>query len=98
VVRQAALAGYGIALMYEPQVLDDFMAAQLHRVLPDYPTDRTQAFLIYPSRRHLAPRTRMVIDFVVQQFKSVGSRVDRTGRYELTTRPSDPIPADEMAV
>jgi DNA-binding transcriptional LysR family regulator len=98
VVRQAALAGHGIALMYEPQVLEDVMTAQLHRVLPDYPTVRTQVFLIYPSRRHLAPRTRVVIDFVVEQFRLVGSHVDRIRRHEFTTEPSDPIPAAEMAV
>ncbi|HEX4262236.1 MAG TPA: hypothetical protein VHY76_14150, partial [Acetobacteraceae bacterium] len=26
-------------------------------------------FLIYPSRRHLAPRTRVVIDFLVEHVK-----------------------------
>ena len=26
--------------------------------------------MIYPSRRHLAPRTRVVIDFLVEQLKA----------------------------
>jgi len=75
VLRQAALTGHGIALLPEPQVLDDILAARLYRLLPDYPTDQTQAFLVYPSRRHLPPRTRVVIDFLVERFAAVGARL-----------------------
>lgn len=75
VVRQAALSGHGIALLPEPQVLDDILGARLYRLLPDYPTDRTRAFLVYPSRRHLPPRTRVVIDFLVERFAAVGARL-----------------------
>jgi DNA-binding transcriptional LysR family regulator len=90
--------GHGIALMYELQVLDDIMTGQLHRVLAEYPTERTQIFLIYPSRQHLALRTRVVIDFLVEQFRIVGSRAARTSWSEFSTSRSDPIPAGEMAV
>jgi DNA-binding transcriptional LysR family regulator len=75
VVRQAALTGHGIALLPEPQVLDDILGARLYRLLPDYPTERTKAFLVYPSRRHLPPRTRVVIDFLVERFAAVGARL-----------------------
>jgi DNA-binding transcriptional LysR family regulator len=75
VVRQAALAGHGIALLPEPQVLEDILGARLYRLLPDYPTDRTKAFLVYPSRRQLPPRTRVVIDFLVDRFAAVGNRL-----------------------
>jgi DNA-binding transcriptional LysR family regulator len=75
VVRQAALAGHGIALLPEPQVLDDILGARLYRLLPEFPTDRTKAFLVYPSRRHLPPRTRVVIDFLVERFAAVGARL-----------------------
>ena len=75
VVRQAALTGHGIALLPEPQVLDDILGGRLYRLLPDYPTERTKAFLVYPSRRHLPPRTRVVIDFLVERFTIVGARL-----------------------
>jgi len=75
VVRQAALAGHGIALLSEPLVHEDVLGARLCRLLPDYPTECTQLFLVYPSRRYLAPRTRVVIDVVIKQFKLVGSRL-----------------------
>ena len=50
-------------------------ATYLYRLLPEYPTDKTQAFLVYPSRRHLAPRTRVVIDFLVGRFSAVSARL-----------------------
>ena len=43
VVRQAALAGHGIALLPEPQVLEDILGARLYRLLPEYPTDADQS-------------------------------------------------------
>jgi DNA-binding transcriptional LysR family regulator len=75
VVRQGALTGHGIALLPEPQVVEDILGARLYRLLPDYPTDRSQAFLVYPSRRHLPPRTRVVIDFLVERFTEVSTRL-----------------------
>jgi DNA-binding transcriptional LysR family regulator len=75
VVRQAALMGHGIALLPEPQVLDDILGARLYRLLPDYPTELTKAYLVYSTRRHLPPRTRVVIDFLVERFAAVGARL-----------------------
>jgi DNA-binding transcriptional LysR family regulator len=75
VVRQSVLAGHGIALLPEPQVLEDILGGRLYRLLPDYPTEQTPAFLVYPSRRHLAPRTRVVIDFLVERFTAVAARL-----------------------
>jgi DNA-binding transcriptional LysR family regulator len=75
VVRQAALSALGIALLPEPQVLSDILGARLYRLLPDYPTERNKAFLVYPSRRHLPPRTRVVIDFLVERFQAVAARL-----------------------
>ena len=68
-VRHAALAGYGIAFLPEQSVADDIRAARLYKLLADYPSERYDAYVIYPSRRHLAPRTRVVIDFLVEQVK-----------------------------
>jgi len=74
-VRLAVLGGLGIALLPEPQVLDDILGARLYRLLPDYLTERTPAFVVYPSRRHLPPRTRVVIDFLVDRFTALGARL-----------------------
>ena len=66
VAHRAAVAGYGIANLPELQVVDDIRAARLYRLLADYPSGRGQVFVVYPSRRHLAPRTRVMIDFFVE--------------------------------
>src|ERR1700733_6816435 len=40
VVQRAAMAGYGIALLPELQVVEDIRAARLYRLLADYPSER----------------------------------------------------------
>ena len=37
--------------------------AGLYRLLPDYQPERFQVHMVYPSRRHLPPRVRVMIDF-----------------------------------
>jgi DNA-binding transcriptional LysR family regulator len=75
VTRQAALAGYGIALLSDPLTIDDIRASRLYRLLPNYVARRRPAYIVYPSRRHMAQRTRIVIDFLVARFKMLESRL-----------------------
>jgi DNA-binding transcriptional LysR family regulator len=79
VVRQAALAGHGIALLGDPLTLTEIRAGRLYRLLPNYSARQRQAFIVYPSRRHLAQRTRVVIDFLIEQFRQLDARL-RDGR------------------
>jgi DNA-binding transcriptional LysR family regulator len=66
--REAAhRAGHGISLLPEIQVIDDLRAGHLRRLLIDYPSRPVPVWITYPSRRHLASRTRVVIDFLVEQ-------------------------------
>ena len=80
-VRGAALGGLGIALLPEYQVVDDVLAGRLWRVLPEFTSEELPAYLVYPSRRHLAPRTRAVIDFLIEEVRLLRSR--RTGDFTL---------------
>jgi DNA-binding transcriptional LysR family regulator len=64
-VHRAALAGSGIACLLEPHVLDDIRAGRLCRLLPKCTSERERIFVMYPSRRHVPPRTRVLIDFFV---------------------------------
>lgn len=75
VVRQAALAGVGIALLGDALTLSEVRAARLYRLLPNYVARRRPSFVVYPSRRHLAQRTRVVIDFLVEEFRELDSRL-----------------------
>jgi len=84
-VRSAALGGLGIALLPEYQIVDDLRAGRLQLVLPDYTSEPLPAYLVYPSRRHLAPRTRVVIDFLIEQVQRLRSR-----RTKVTKSPEIP--------
>jgi DNA-binding transcriptional LysR family regulator len=75
VVHRAVLAGYGIAKLPESQVVDDLRASRMYRLLGDYPSERQQLFLVYPSRRHLAPRTRVMIDFLASMVHAEEARL-----------------------
>lgn len=79
VVRQAALSGYGIAMLGDALTINDIRAGRLYRLFPNHVARRRQAFIVYPSRRHLAQRTRLVIDFLVEQFRLLEVRL-RDGR------------------
>jgi DNA-binding transcriptional LysR family regulator len=75
VVHRAVLAGYGISMVPEALIVDDIRAARLYRLLPKYKTVRQPAYVLYPSRRHLAPRTRVVIDFLIEQVGEAAARL-----------------------
>ena len=72
-VRLAARAGHGIALLPEIQLIDDLRAGRLYRLLNDYPSEIVPVHLVYPSRRNLAPRTRVVMDFLVEQAHEIST-------------------------
>jgi DNA-binding transcriptional LysR family regulator len=70
-VLLAARAGHGIAVLPEIQVVDDLRAGRLRQLLIDYPSQQVPVHITYPSRRNLAPRTRVVIDFLVEQAREM---------------------------
>jgi DNA-binding transcriptional LysR family regulator len=70
-VRMAARSGYGIALLPLLAVLDELRDGELVCVLNEFPAQSIPLNLVYPSRRHLAPRTRLVLDFILEQLREV---------------------------
>lgn len=70
-VHLAARAGYGIAFLPLVQVVDDLRRGDLVRVLSHHPSPGLPFSLAYPSRRHLAPRTRVVMDFIIEQVRQI---------------------------
>jgi DNA-binding transcriptional LysR family regulator len=68
-VMEAALAGVGIALLPTWMLRDEVREGRLQAVLQGWPPRRRSISLVYPSRRFLAPRTRAVIDFLVDEFR-----------------------------
>jgi DNA-binding transcriptional LysR family regulator len=78
-IRQAALAGYGIAYISEPLVTNDIRANRLRRLVPNYTSEQERTFVAYPSRRHVPPRTRVVIDLFVEAGREAQARFARGG-------------------
>jgi DNA-binding transcriptional LysR family regulator len=76
-VQRAARAGYGIASLPEIQLIDDLRAGRLFRLLEDYPSQRVPVQIVYPSRRNLAPRTRVVMDFLVEQTREISMLLEQ---------------------
>jgi DNA-binding transcriptional LysR family regulator len=70
-VHVAARSGYGIALLPLFEVLDDLRSGMLVCMLSEFPAPSIPLSAVYPSRRHLAPRTRLVLDFILEQTRDV---------------------------
>ncbi|CAG9212449.1 Transcriptional regulator, LysR family [Paraburkholderia sabiae] len=67
-VRLAAIAGMGIAVLPESLVADDFATCTLKRIMQGYTVDESQArvSLVYPHRRHLPAKTRAFVDYTIE--------------------------------
>jgi DNA-binding transcriptional LysR family regulator len=72
-INIAVRTGLGIALLPELQAIDDLRAGRFYRLLNDFPSQRLPVHIVYPSRRNLAPRTRVVMDFLVEQTRDTSS-------------------------
>jgi DNA-binding transcriptional LysR family regulator len=86
VVHRAVLAGHGVSLVPEALIVDDIRAVRLYRLLPKYKFERRPTYVLYPSRRHLAPRTRVVIDFLVEQINQASARLAHDDVWGTTDR------------
>jgi len=65
--RSAALGSLGV--IWQPTFLvgEDLRAGRLQRVLPDYHMPDMDVLAVYPSRRHLSAKVRVMIDFLVRE-------------------------------
>ncbi len=60
--RDLALAGIGLAYIFEPLVRADIQAGRLEQVLRDSAIEEPGLFLYFPSRASMAPKLRAFID------------------------------------
>lgn len=68
-VREAVLGGMGLALSPSWMFGDDLATGRVQAVLGGYRAGQVPIHAVYPTRRHLAPRTRAVIDFLADEFR-----------------------------
>ncbi|WP_162626799.1 LysR family transcriptional regulator [Aeromonas allosaccharophila] len=66
-LREMALNDGGIALLPYHVCEGDLASGRLQKVLPDQPIPANPFYLIYPSREHLAPALRTLMDFVAER-------------------------------
>ncbi|MFC3166152.1 LysR family transcriptional regulator [Ciceribacter thiooxidans] len=76
-VRDALRGGFGVSLIPLPYVAKDLREGRLQSALDDWKTAEVTHYAVYPSRQHLAPKIRVFVDFLVQQFDRVPSGFDR---------------------
>jgi DNA-binding transcriptional LysR family regulator len=70
-LRDAAVAGLGIALHSTWHVNGDLRAGRLQVVLPDYPIAATGIHAVMPQRRLVPPRVRAFVDFLAERLGGV---------------------------
>jgi DNA-binding transcriptional LysR family regulator len=70
VMRDSAQAGFGLTYLPNYIIDSELRAGSLIEVLRAYRPPPDPIRLVYPSRRHLAPRTRAFIDLLAQRWES----------------------------
>lgn len=68
-VRDALRAGFGVSLIPRPYVAADLREGRLQPALEDWSAVETTLYAVYPSQKHVAPKVRAFLDFLVEAFK-----------------------------
>jgi DNA-binding transcriptional LysR family regulator len=68
-LREAMLAGVGIARTPTFLVGEDIGRGRLVPILTDYEALEVSIFLVYPQRRHLSPKVRAFIEFMADRIQ-----------------------------
>ncbi|ANL41165.1 LysR family transcriptional regulator protein [Rhizobium phaseoli] len=68
-IRDAAVAGLGIALLPGFLAAGDLAAGRLRHVLPELEIDEAKIVALYPDKRLLEPRVRRFIDLLVEELR-----------------------------
>ncbi len=69
--RAMALAHQGVILQPTFLVGEDLAAGRLVELMPEYRSIELGIYAIYPTRKHVAPKVRALIDFLVQRLAGV---------------------------
>ncbi|SCK15985.1 LysR family transcriptional regulator [Vogesella sp. LIG4] len=66
-VIELARLGLGVAQLPAHEVLADVRAGRLEAVLTDFVSMERSIYICFPHRDHIAPRTRVFVDFVLEK-------------------------------
>jgi DNA-binding transcriptional LysR family regulator len=67
--RELLIKNLGIARLPVTFCIDDLEAGLIKEVLSDYQAPSVSIHALYPSRRHLNPKVRLFIDFMIESLK-----------------------------
>ena len=67
--RAAALAHQGVILQPTFLVGRDLAAGTLIELMPDFRSIEMGIYAVYPTRQHVSPKVRVLIDFLAQHFR-----------------------------
>ena len=70
--RAAALKHQGI--IFQPSFLvgDDLKSGALVQLLPEYLSIALGVYAVYPTRKHLSPKVRLLIDYLIESARQLG--------------------------
>ena len=71
--REWAVDGYGIAMKSIWDIGADLQAGRLTILLPEWNTPHVPVHALYPHTRYMAPRVRVLLDFLVERFAEAAS-------------------------
>lgn len=69
VLKAWALEGHGLTLQNYWDVKDELTSGALQAVLSDYKLEGHGIYAVYPRRRHMPPRLRATLDFLIDHFR-----------------------------
>ncbi len=69
--RAVALEGLGIILQPSFLISEDIQSGALIELMPQYKSIELGIYAIYASRKHLAPKIRVLIDFLAENLKKI---------------------------
>lgn len=70
--RAAALASQGIILQPSFLVGDDLAAGNLLELMPEFRSLELGIYAVYPTRKHVSPKVRALLDFLTHHFSQAG--------------------------
>lgn len=68
--RMAALQGHGIVLQPSFLVGTDLEAGRLVEIMPEYRSIELGIHALYPTRKHVSPKVRLLIEFLAASFRT----------------------------
>ena len=81
VLKGWALAGHGLTLQNYWDVHEDLNSGSLQTVLSDYSLAGHGIYAVYPRRRHMPPRLRATLDFLIERFRGWDLADQQTSKY-----------------